>query len=66
MCRMCGPHIDDAVRSAFSIRTVLVHPFSTLEYAIVPMVFRGLKIADELASSAIVVPSLQAFAAWFK
>lgn len=26
----------------------------TLEYAIVPMVFRSLKIADELAASAIV------------
>ena len=37
-----------------SIRTVLFHPLSTLEYAIVPMVFRSLKIADELASSAIV------------
>jgi energy-coupling factor transporter transmembrane protein EcfT len=37
-----------------SIRTVLFHPLSTLEYAVVPMVFRSLKIADELASSAIV------------
>lgn len=37
-----------------SIRTVLFHPLNTLEYAIVPMVFRSLKIADELASSAIV------------
>ena len=37
-----------------SIRTVFFHPLRTLEYAIVPMVFRSLKIADELASSAIV------------
>ena len=33
---------------------MLFRSFSTLEYAIVPMVFRSLKIADELASSAIV------------
>lgn len=37
-----------------SIGTVLFHPLSTLEYAIVPMIFRSLKIADELACSAIV------------
>ena len=30
-----------------SIRTVLFHPLSTLEYAIVPMVFRSLKIGIE-------------------
>ena len=30
------------------------HSMDTLEYAIVPMVFRSLKIADELAASAIV------------
>ncbi|MDO4280977.1 MAG: energy-coupling factor transporter transmembrane component T [Peptococcaceae bacterium] len=33
---------------------VLRHPLNTLEYAIVPMVFRALKIADELSASAIV------------
>lgn len=37
-----------------SIGTVLRHPLATLEYAIVPMVFRSLKIADELSASAIV------------
>lgn len=37
-----------------SIGTVLRHPLNTLEYAIVPMVFRSLKIADELSASAIV------------
>lgn len=37
-----------------SVGTVLRHPLSTLEYAIVPMVFRSLKIADELSASAIV------------
>lgn len=49
------------VREAMKIRgflrsagTVLLHPLTTLEYAIVPMVFRSLKIADELSASAIV------------
>lgn len=49
------------VREAMKIRgflqsvwTVLRHPLSTLEYAIVPMVFRSLKTADELSASAIV------------
>ena len=37
-----------------SVSNVLRHPMDTLEYAIVPMVFRSLKIADELAASAIV------------
>ena len=37
-----------------SVGNVLRHPMDTLEYAIVPMVFRSLKIADELAASAIV------------
>ena len=36
------------------VGNVLRHPMDTLEYAIVPMVFRSLKIADELAASAIV------------
>lgn len=49
------------VREAMKIRgflrsamIVLLHPLATLEYAIVPMVFRSLKIADELSASAIV------------
>jgi len=33
---------------------VLRHPLNTLEYAVVPMVFRALTIADELSVSAIV------------
>ena len=37
-----------------SVGAVLRHPLNTLEYAIVPMVFRSLKIADELSASAIV------------
>ena len=37
-----------------SVGNVLKHPMDTLEYAIVPMVFRSLKIADELAASSIV------------
>lgn len=37
-----------------SVGNVLRHPMDTMEYAIVPMVFRSLKIADELAASAIV------------
>ena len=37
-----------------SFGRIMVHPIATLEYAIVPTVFRSLKIADELSSSAIV------------
>lgn len=51
----------EEVREAMKIRgflksagTVLRHPLSTLEHVIVPMVFRSLKIADELSASAIV------------
>ena len=54
-------HEFGEVREAMKIRgflksvgNVLKHPMDTLEYAIVPMVFRSLKIADELAASAIV------------
>ena len=54
-------HEFGEVREAMKIRgflksvgNVLRHPMDTLEYAIVPMVFRSLKIADELAASAIV------------
>ena len=38
----------------YQVGNVLKHPMDTLEYAIVPMVFRSLKIADELAASSIV------------
>lgn len=54
-------HEFGEVREAMKIRgflksvgNVLKHPMDTLEYAIVPMVFRSLKIADELAASSIV------------
>ena len=54
-------HEFGEVREAMKIRgflksvgNVLRHPMDTLEYAIVPMVFRSLKIADEIAASAIV------------
>jgi len=50
-----------AVRDAMKIRgflssfgNVIRHPLGTLEYAVVPMVFRSLKISDELTASAIV------------
>lgn len=49
--------VKDAMRTRGFLRSpaqILLHPLSTLEYAIVPMVFRSLKIADELASSCIV------------
>jgi energy-coupling factor transport system permease protein len=49
--------VKDAMRTRGFLRSparILMHPLATLEYAIVPMVFRSLKIADELASSCIV------------
>lgn len=33
---------------------VILHPLNTFEYVVVPMVFRSLKIADELAASSVV------------
>ena len=33
---------------------VVLHPLNTFEYVVVPMVFRSLKIADELAASSVV------------
>ena len=39
------------MRSPFQ---VILHPLNTFEYVIVPMVFRSLKIADELAASSVV------------
>lgn len=54
-------HESGEVKDAMRVRgflkspgTVLRHPMNTLEYAITPMVFRSLKIADKLAASAIV------------
>jgi energy-coupling factor transport system permease protein len=49
--------VKDAMRTRGFLRSpaqILLHPLATLEYAIVPMVFRSLKIADELAASCIV------------
>ena len=37
-----------------SLRQIVRHPMDTLEYAMVPMVFRSLKISDELSASAVV------------
>lgn len=33
---------------------MVLHPLNTFEYVVVPMVFRSLKIADELAASSVV------------
>ena len=49
--------VKDAMHTRGFLRSparVLLHPLTTFEYVIVPMVFRSLKIADELASSCIV------------
>lgn len=49
--------IKDAMRTRGFVRSpiqVILHPLNTFEYVVVPMVFRSLKIADELASSCIV------------
>lgn len=49
--------VKDAMRTRGFLRSpfqVLRHPLNTMEYVIVPMVFRSLIIADELASSCIV------------
>jgi energy-coupling factor transport system permease protein len=49
--------VRDAMRTRGFLRSpvqVLSHPLTTLEYVVVPMVFRSLRIADELASSCIV------------
>jgi len=37
-----------------SVGTVIRHPMDTLEYAFVPMIFRSLKVSDELSASAVV------------
>lgn len=49
--------VKDAMRTRGFLHSpvrVLLHPLATMEYAVVPMVFRSLKIADELASSCMV------------
>jgi energy-coupling factor transport system permease protein len=49
--------VKDAMRTRGFLRSprqIILHPLNTFEYALVPMVFRSLKIADELASSCIV------------
>ena len=49
--------VRDAMRTRGFLRSpahVLAHPLATLEFGVVPMVFRSLTIADELASSCIV------------
>ncbi len=49
--------VKDAMKTRGFLRSpvqVIMHPLSSLEYVVVPMVFRSLKIADELASSCMV------------
>ena len=49
--------VKDAIRTRGFLRSpsrVLLHPLATMEYVAVPMIFRSLKIADELASSCMV------------
>ena len=49
--------VSTAMRTRGFLRSpfyVLLRPLRTIEYLIVPMVFRSLKIADELAASCIV------------
>lgn len=47
------------VKEAMSVRGFIgnksfLHPLKTLEYVVVPMIFRALKVADELAAASIV------------
>lgn len=37
-----------------SIKRVILHPLQTMEYAVVPLIFRSIKVGDELAASSIV------------
>lgn len=49
--------VRDAMRTRGFLRSpmqVILHPLTTFEYLVVPMIFRSLKIADELASSCTV------------
>ncbi len=50
-----------AIREAMKVRgftgsfkRVLFHPLMTMEYAVVPLIFRSIKIGDELAAASIV------------
>ncbi len=50
-----------AIREAMKVRgftvsfkRVLLHPLMTMEYAVVPLIFRSIKIGDELAAASIV------------
>lgn len=50
-----------SVREAMKVRgfigngkKVIIHPLKMLEYAVVPMIFRSIKVADELAAASIV------------
>lgn len=37
-----------------NLKKVLLHPLQTLEYAVVPLIFRSIKVGDELAAASIV------------
>ena len=37
-----------------SVKRVLFHPLQTMEYAVVPLIFRSIKVGDELAAASIV------------
>ncbi len=37
-----------------SLSKVLLHPLQTMEYAVVPLIFRSIKVGDELAAASIV------------
>lgn len=37
-----------------NFRKIIFHPLKTLEYAIVPIIFRAIKVGDELAAASIV------------
>lgn len=37
-----------------SAKRVLFHPLQTMEYAVVPLIFRSIKVGDELAAASIV------------
>ncbi|HBG7896458.1 energy-coupling factor transporter transmembrane component T [Clostridioides difficile] len=37
-----------------SVKRILFHPLQTMEYAVVPLIFRSIKVGDELAAASIV------------
>lgn len=50
-----------AIREAMRVRgfigdfiKIMLHPLKTLEYAVVPIIFRSIKVGDELAAASIV------------